>query len=102
MLNWAIIGSGDVVNRLVKDSIINKHSKVKYIYSYDQKNAKKLCDDFGYGKVASNLKTISNDKTINCVYIATPQDSHFKYINYLSQKMVYLIINLEKSYMINI
>ena len=40
MLNWAIIGSGDVVNRLVQDSIVTKQSKVKYIYSYDQKMQK--------------------------------------------------------------
>ena len=40
MLNWAIIGSGDVVNRLVQDPIVTKQSKVKYIYSYDQKMQK--------------------------------------------------------------
>ena len=91
MLNWAIIGSGDVVNRLVQDSIVTKQSKVKYIYSYDQKNAKKLCKKFGYGKVASSLKTISDDKTINCVYIATPPDSHFKYINYFSKKKINIV-----------
>jgi predicted dehydrogenase len=91
MLNWAIIGSGDVVNRLVQDSIVSKQSKVKYIYSYDQKNAKKLCKIFGYGKVALSLKTISDDKTINCVYIATPPDSHFKYINYFSKKKINIV-----------
>ena len=49
MLNWAI-GSGDVVNRLVQDSIVSKQSKVKYIYSYDKK-MQKLCKKFGYGKM---------------------------------------------------
>ena len=33
MLRWAIIGSGDVVNRLVKDSFNTNFSNVKYIYS---------------------------------------------------------------------
>ena len=41
MLYWAIIGSGDVVKRLVGKSFnIPKKSKVKYIFSHDLKEAK--------------------------------------------------------------
>ena len=43
MLNWAIIGSGDVVQRLVQDSLFKKNkSDVKYILSDDLRSAKKF------------------------------------------------------------
>ena len=43
MLNWAIIGSGDVVQRLVQDSLFKKNkSDVKYIWSEDVSSEKKF------------------------------------------------------------
>ena len=43
MLNWAIIGSGDVIERLVQNSLnVSNKSKVRCIYSLDKKKAKEL------------------------------------------------------------
>ena len=41
-LNWIIVGSGDVVNRLVKKSFNLRNSRVLYVYSNDYNQAKKL------------------------------------------------------------
>ena len=49
ILNWAIIGSGDVVSRLVKNSFNTKYSKVKYVLSKEINLAKKVCTKYGYG-----------------------------------------------------
>ena len=70
MLNWAIIGSGDVVERLVQKSFnIKNKSKVKYIYSIDKKNAHKISKKFNYGAVVNSYKDILKDKSINCLYV---------------------------------
>ena len=51
MLYWAIIGSGDVVNRLVQDSFHTPgSSKVAFIYSRGFKEAKRLAKKYKYGK----------------------------------------------------
>ena len=63
MLNWAIIGSGDVVERLVQDSFnIKKKSNVKYIYSLDKKKAREISKKYRYGKVVKNYKEILKTK----------------------------------------
>ena len=88
MLNWAIIGSGDVIERLVQNSLnVSNKSKVKYIYSLDKKKANELSKRFNFGTVANNYKDILKDKSINCVYIATPPNYHFFYIKLFSKNI---------------
>ena len=86
MLNWCIIGSGDVVNRLVVDSLnIKNKSKVVAIISNDFEQAKTLAKKVNINKVYLNLaknKKIKEDNNINSIYIATPPNSHFYYIKY--------------------
>ena len=61
MLYWAIIGSGDVVKRLVgKSFIVPKKSKVKYIFSHDLRQAKKLTKKYNFGKVVKNVNVIAH------------------------------------------
>ena len=56
MLNWCIIGSGDVVNRLVVDSLnIKNKSKVVAIISNDFEQAKTLAKKVNINKVYLNL-----------------------------------------------
>ena len=87
MLNWAIIGSGDVIERLVQNSLnVSNKSKVRCIYSLDKKKAKELSKKFNLGSVVNNYKDILKDKSINCVYIATPPNYHFFYIKLFSKK----------------
>ena len=57
MLNWAIIGSGDVVERLVQDSFnIKKKSNVKYIYSLDKKKAREISKNIDMVKLLKIIK----------------------------------------------
>ena len=101
MINWAIIGSGDVVNRLVNDSFNVKNiSKVKYIYSKDKKSSLNLKKRLKIDKIAKNLNEIINDSEINGVYIATPPNSHYYYIKFFSKKIKNIIC--EKPISINL
>jgi len=80
MLCWAVIGSGDVVSRLVKNSFhIPGKSSVKYIYSKKYDEAKKISLKYKLGKPTKNIKLIINDNQINSIYIATTPDSHAHY-----------------------
>lgn len=96
MLNWAIIGSGDVVQRLVKDSLFIKNkSKVTYVISKDFDQAKdygnKYKIKFIFLKTKKNLRKILNDKNINSIYIATPPNSHFFYIDFFCKKKINIV-----------
>jgi len=91
ILNWAIIGSGDVVSRLVKNSFNTRYSKVKYVLSKEINLAKKVCTKYDYGISTNNIKRILDDNQVNCVYIATPPDSHYKYIKLFAKKKMNIL-----------
>ena len=85
MLKWCVIGSGDVVQRLVKDSLnIKNKSKMIYLMSKDIKGAKDYAKKVGVVNVlkpnSKNIKKICDDNEINSIYIASPPNSHFFYI----------------------
>ena len=84
MLNWVIIGSGDVVNRLVKDSFNTNISKVSYVFSKNFNQSKKIVAKYNYGRAINKIDFALKDKNINCAYIATPPSDHFKYIKILA------------------
>ena len=86
MLNWCVVGSGDVVQRLMKDSInIKNKSQIKCIISKNKSEAEKYSKKIGnikfYNSNSSNIKKICEDNNINSVYIATPPNTHFSYIS---------------------
>ncbi len=96
MLNWAIIGSGDVVQRLVKDSLFLKNkSAVNYVLSENFEEAKYYGKNykikFSLKKTKKNLNKILNDKNINSIYIATPPNSHLFYINFFCKKKINIV-----------
>ncbi len=96
MLNWAIIGSGDVVQRLVSDSLFVKNkSSVECVISDDFNQAsnygKKHKIACIYSKTKKNLNKILNNQNINSIYIATPPNSHFFYINFFCKKKINIV-----------
>ena len=97
MINWCIIGSGDVVQRLLNKSIeIKNKSKLITIISKDFKNAKKYAAKFNNVNALElskkNLEIINNNSKINSIYIATPPSSHFYYINFFCRKKKILFV----------
>lgn len=85
MLKWCIIGSGDVVERLVGNSLnIKNNSKIISILSDNTDQARKVANKIDvkeiYLNTSKNIKKIQNDKNINSIYIATPPNYHFYYI----------------------
>ena len=95
MLYWAVIGSGDVVSRLVKNSFdIPGKSSVKYIYSKKYDEAKKISLKYKLGKPVKNIQLIINDNQINSIYIATTPDSHAYYTKMFAKlKKIFFVKN---------
>ena len=96
MLNWAIIGTGDVVQRLVDNSLFIKNKSIVTSVLSDNLDEAKLYGNkhkikFIYSKTKKNLEKILNDKSINSVYIATPPNSHFFYINFFCKKKINIV-----------
>jgi len=91
MLNWIVIGSGDVVNRLVKNSLNTKSSKVSYVFSKDYNQSKKIAKKYNYGSAIRDIGIALKDKKINCAYIATPPNDHFYYINLLAKNKINIL-----------
>ena len=86
MLNWCIIGSGDVVKRLVKDSLaIKNKSKIECILSDNLNQANNFAKKYNIKNVLlkseKNINKIINNDDINSIYIATPPNSHLFYIS---------------------
>ena len=96
MLNWCIIGSGDVVNRLVDNSLnIRGVSKVSAIISSDIIQAKILAKKLNIEKVLintqKNVKKIQQDSEINSIYIHTSKFTFFIYKKFCKFKKKYCL-----------
>ena len=84
-LNWIIVGSHDVVNRLVKKSF---NLKTQEFYTFIQMIIikQKIVKKYNYGRAIKNIEIGIKDKRINCAYIATPPNDHFNYIKLFAKK----------------
>ena len=78
---WGIIGCGDVVKRLVKNSFFIKNiSEVDTVMSLNLQEAENFSKKYNINKFTNNSNDIFNNKKINAVYIACTPDKHFEYI----------------------
>ena len=95
MLKWCIVGCGDVVQRLVQDSLqISGSSKVECILTDNIIEAKKFAKKYKINKVYKNTKKNINlimKSDVNSVYIATPPNRHFYYIKIFSKKILNIV-----------
>ena len=85
-IKWGIIGCGDVVNRLLKDSLsVKNKSEVLSVMSIDVNEAKNFAKKHKILNYTNSVKDIVNNKNINAIYIACPPNKHFEYIIKCSQ-----------------
>ena len=91
-LYWAIIGSGDVVQRLVKNSFKYKdYSEPIIVISNNLNEAKSFSQKYNIKNYSNRIGDIKKFSQINCAYIATPPHAHYKYINILSNLKMNLL-----------
>ena len=91
-LYWAIIGSGDVVQRLVKNSFNYKnYSEPVIVISKKINEAKLFCKKYNIKNYSNRIQDIKKFSHVNCAYIATPPNSHYMYIKMLSNLKMNLL-----------
>jgi|TARA_B110000438_G_C15814990_1_gene651523 predicted dehydrogenase len=91
-LYWAIIGSGDVVQRLVKNSFMYKnYSEPVIVISNNLNEAKLFSQKYNIKNYSNKITDIKKFSQINCAYIATPPYAHYKYIKILSNLKINLL-----------
>lgn len=91
-LYWAIIGSGDVVQRLVKNSFVYKnYSEPVIVISKNLDEAKLFSKKYNIKNYSNKIEDIKKFSQINCAYIATPPHAHHKYIKILSNLKINLL-----------
>ncbi len=77
--NWACIGCGHIADEMAK--AMNKLNKTFYsLASRTKANADAFAQKYGIDKVYDNIDEVFSDKNVDIIYIATPHNSHIKYI----------------------
>lgn len=79
MLNWAIIGTGNVANEFCNqfnEEIANLYA----VYSRDENKGKQFANKHKIMKVYNDYEKLLIDNKVNIIYIATPHNSHYNFI----------------------
>lgn len=76
MINWLIVGTGDIVRKRAAAAIASEpRSRIRALCSRSQESARELADRYS-ATVYTDLTAALQDKGIDAVYIATPVFLH--------------------------
>lgn len=78
MINFAVIGSNWISEKFVNATLVAKQLKLSAVYSREIENAQDFADKFNVRNCFDDLQTLSLDKNIQAVYIASPNSFHFE------------------------
>ena len=77
MLNWAVVGTGDIVRKRVLDALEREPRSRPYaIVTTHPERARELCSSFGVERCYPELDQALADPRVEAVYIATPVFLH--------------------------
>ena len=72
------IGSGVIVHTILKNVAAAEGIRLAAVYSRNEEKGKALAEEFGGGKVYTDMAAFLCDEEINVVYIATPNLLHYE------------------------
>lgn len=79
MLNWGIVGCGDISNKRVAPAIINQpNSRLLAAMSPYKQEVDNFAEKFGISKRYAELHEMLDDEEIDAVYVATPIFLHYE------------------------
>ena len=79
-IHWAVLGTGSIANEMARTLERNG----RHFYAVGSRSPEKAAafgERYGIQKVYSDLNTMLSDPAVDAVYIATPHNTHFAYIN---------------------
>ena len=87
MINWGIIGLGNMGQNFASAISETNNSNLVGVASLDKNKIKNFINKFNYKniKIYNNYEDIIKDKSINAIYIATLNNTHFNLIKRCSE-----------------
>ena len=86
MLNFGIIGIGNIAHRVAKGILCSPKANLYAVASRNKENAKEFKEQYGAEKAYGSYEELLNDSEVDAVYIASPHETHFSYIKESLQK----------------
>lgn len=78
VINWGIIGLGNIANTFAKDLLLSNKSKLYAVASRHRDKAKAFSEKFNTTLYYNSYKALAEDSNIDVVYIATPHTLHYE------------------------
>jgi dihydrodiol dehydrogenase / D-xylose 1-dehydrogenase (NADP) len=77
MINWGIIGTGNIAHKLASDMRYVLDGNLSAVASRSQHKADSFAKEFGISKAYEGYEKLAADSDIQAVYIATPHSDHY-------------------------
>lgn len=79
MMNWAILGTGDIANEMAH-TLKNTGRKVYAVGNRTHEKAVDFAKEYEIEKVYDNFHEMFQDDAVDVIYIATPHNTHSEFI----------------------
>ena len=76
IINWGIIGLGNIANKFAKDLLTIENAQLYAVASRSQEKADAFATTYNAIKAYNSYEALVNDTNIDAVYIATPHALH--------------------------
>lgn len=90
MIKMGIIGTGEIVQRFLKQAKQNNKVKINCMYSRTLSKAKAFANTYDIPNPTDDLKTMI--KYVNAVYIASPNGLHFKQTKFFLSNNIHVLV----------
>ncbi len=77
MINWGIIGTGNIAHKLASDMQYVTDGRLYAVASRSQQKADSFAREFGISKAYEGYENLAADPDVQAVYIATPHSDHY-------------------------
>ena len=96
MINFAVIGTNWITEKFIQGTLTPPHNqqqvmKLTAVYSRDMSRAKTFADKFSVLTCFDNLQSIVDDKSIDAVYIASPNSLHYSQSKFMLENGKHVI-----------
>ncbi|HHT96764.1 MAG TPA: Gfo/Idh/MocA family oxidoreductase [Clostridiales bacterium] len=79
-IQWGIVGTGNIASQFAQAHKVLNKSKITGAFGTSFDKAKDFTRKIGMGKAYNTIEEMLDNKEIDCIYIATPNNSHYEYI----------------------
>ena len=91
MINFAVIGTSKITGEFVSAANLTGRYCLKAVYSRTEEKGRAFANKFNCNTVYTSLVDLANDKTVNAVYVASPNALHFKQSKFLLENGKHVI-----------